>query len=722
MFLKRLEIQGFKSFAAKTTLDFSEDITAIVGPNGSGKSNITDAVRWILGEREAKSLRGAKSDDLIFAGTEKRARSGFAQASIYFDNSSGFFPVEYKEVVITRRIDRDGNSKFILNQSEVRLKDVIDFFARARLGARGLNIISQGESDYFLRADPIERRMLIEEMLGLKEYLLKKYRSERELKNTRINLDKAKALLEEMKPHIKMLRRQVHRYTERDKFLAELRDSEKIFYGAKVREIMSELSYLDPKIITIHQTITAKKEELSALESNLRRVETSEPQVKKQIEEIRTKRRELFNERMAFHIPLAVTISSRVNDEPAFAKNKKDPMEVIREIKTLASSVVEATSIQSLRDALDKILSLIDSLEQSAKNSPAPISVSNVVSSAPTTTVNPEFADKMNAFNKALDELDAVEKRLTAEIDDFNLVFRQAIKAVEAKKDELDTLEDEGARISFEKEKIKYRETELGHQLAAIDKTFAEFVNIPETQKIKENDFLTIERRIYRLRNELAAIGEVDESIIKESRDADERHNSVSTQIDELEKASIDLKALIKELDYKIHHEFSGALGKINKALSEFAVLMFGGGKIVLKLTESIILAREFVEGVEEVETSPLENDEPRQGIEIEVSLPKKRVKGLEALSGGERSLLATTVLFGLISISPPPFIILDEVDAVLDERNAKRFGEILNRFDGKTQFIIVTHNRVTMESADALYGVTISEDGSSKLVSLKLS
>ena len=712
MFLKRLEIQGFKSFATKTTLDFSEDITAVVGPNGSGKSNIADAVRWILGEREAKSLRGAKSDDLIFAGTEKRARSGFAQASIYFDNSSGFFPVEYKEVVITRRIDRDGNSKFILNQSEVRLKDVIDFFARARLGARGLNIISQGESDTFLRAHPAERRALIEEMLGLKEYLIKKRQSERELQNTRANLDKAKVSLEEMMPHIKMLHHQVQRYAKRDKFATELSQLEKIFYGAKVKEIINALSFLEPKIISIDKDISVKKGELVALEKDLQLSETSEPQVKKQIEEIRIKRRELFNERLTT-VPV-VASTPHIYNEPVIAKNKKDPVLIIREIKELASSVIETVSVESLRNALKKILALIDGLEQNTISE----SVKAIPPVASPVVINPEFTAKIDALNKALDELDIAERKLTAEIDSFNSVFRQAIKAVEAKKDELDALEDEKAKIYFEKEKIKYRETELKHQLAAIDKTFAEFIDIPQAE---ECDFLTVERRIYRLRNELAAIGEVDESIIKESQEADERHNLISTQISELEQASVDLKTLIKELDHKIHREFSSALGKINKELSDFAVLMFGGGKIVLKLEELVTSFSEPAPVATETIAPPPEEDEPRQGIEIEVSLPKKRVKGLETLSGGERSLLATAVLFGLISISPPPFIILDEVDAVLDERNARRLGEILNRFDGKTQFIVVTHNRVTMESADALYGVTMGEDGSSKLVSLKL-
>lgn len=703
MFLKRLELQGFKSFAAKTAIDFPEGITAIVGPNGSGKSNITDSIRWLLGERESKSLRGAKSDDLIFAGTEHRARSGFAQASIYFDNSSGFFPVEYKEVVITRRIDRDGDSRFLLNQSEVRLKDVIDFFARGRLGARGLNIISQGESDSFLRANPAERRALIEEMLGLKEYLLKKRSSERELRNTKVNLDKAAAMIEEMKPHIKMLRRQVGRYTERDKLAAELTELENAFYGGKVREILNELARFDPRMASIGDEITKKKEELSALETEMKQVESSEPEAKKKIEEIRLKRRELFNERLSA-APIA-TVPARQTS----VQNKKDPMALVREIKSLAAEAMEATSVEGLRGALKKILSLIDELEDKV-----------VVAAAPEVPkADPEFEAKMEAMGRMLDELDAMERKFTADMDGFNQVFRKAIKAVEAKKDELDALEDESARVSFEKEKIKYRETELEHQLSAMGRSFAEFVGIPET---KGFDPVAAERRIYRLRGELASIGEVDESIIRESQEAEERFESVSSQIEELKKASSDLKALIKELDHKIRHEFSGALGKINKELSDFAKLMFGGGKISLKLEEIMAPAEVSSPMEETVSVLPSEDEEPKQGIEIEVALPKKRVKGLEVLSGGERSLLSTAILFGLISISPPPFIVLDEVDAALDERNARRFGEMLDRFEGRSQFIVVTHNRATMESADALYGVTMGEDGSSKLVSLKLS
>jgi chromosome segregation protein len=701
MFLQRLELQGFKSFAGKTVLDFPGGVAAVVGPNGSGKSNVTDAIRWLLGERESKNLRGAKADDLIFAGTEKRARAGMAQASIYFDNSSGFFPTEYKEVVITRRIDRDGNSSFYLNQSEMRMKDIIDFFARARLGARGLNIISQGESDAFLRATPIERRELIEEVLGLKEYLLKKNSATRELKNTGVNLDKARGLLEEIKPHLRMLKRQVGRYEERDELAAELAALENDYFGSRARAIIKDLSRFEPEMASIDKEILSKKEELSVLESGFKGIESSEPKAKSDLEAIREKRRALFSERMAL-VPKPVFVPAPVVE----SREKKDPMTILGEIKILAESVMDISDSDELRKVLKKIVKAIVDLES------APIPA---VAQAPIIKKDEAFETKIAEFDLLFEELDVAEKKLTSELEGFNKVFRDSLTALERKKDEIQVLVDRRERIVFEREKIKYREEELENQLRAIGRSFAEFASMKDARE--DIDQFSAERRIFKLRNELAAIGDVDEGIVKEAKETEERHDGLVSQIDELEKASSDLKELIKELDHKIHHEFSVALGLINGELSDFAKLMFGGGRVALKLQTPIAPI------VSEGETIAPEGDEEevRQGIEIEVSLPKKRVKGLEVLSGGERSLLSVAILFGLISTSPPPFIVLDEVDAALDERNARRLGEILKRFEGKTQFIIVTHNRATMEAADVLYGVTMGDDGASKVVSLKL-
>ena len=203
-FLKSLELQGFKSFAAKTSLEFPARVTAIVGPNGSGKSNIVDAIRWVLGEREAKTLRGGTLENLIFSGTPKRTAQGFAKVSLYFDNAKKTFPIESTEVVVSRRADRSGTSEFAWNDMEIRLKELLPVFARARLGARGLNMIGQGESDVFVRSNPEERRLMIEEILGLREFRIKKNQAERRLESSRVNMEKVAAMLEELGPHLRM--------------------------------------------------------------------------------------------------------------------------------------------------------------------------------------------------------------------------------------------------------------------------------------------------------------------------------------------------------------------------------------------------------------------------------------------------------------------------------------------------------------------------------------
>jgi len=173
-FLTRLELHGFKSFAGKTVLEFPARIVAIVGPNGSGKSNIIDALKWVLGEREAKQLRGELLENLIFAGTPQRPAVSLAKVCLYFDNQSRLLPFDLSEAVLTRKVDRSGVSQFYLNDSEIRLKDLAPLLARARLGSRGLMMVSQGESDIFVKGNGEERRLMIEEVLGLKEFRLKK--------------------------------------------------------------------------------------------------------------------------------------------------------------------------------------------------------------------------------------------------------------------------------------------------------------------------------------------------------------------------------------------------------------------------------------------------------------------------------------------------------------------------------------------------------------------
>ena len=685
MFLKRLELQGFKSFASKTIIDFPAGIVAIVGPNGSGKSNITDAIRWLLGEREAKNLRGGKVDDLIFAGTEKKPRMGLAQATIYFDNSSGFFPTEFKEVAVSRRIARDGESKFFLNNDEVRLKDVVDFFAKSKLGARGLNIIGQGESDLILKATPIERREMIEEMLGLKEFILKKNSALRELKNTSVNLDKARALLEEIKPHLRMLRRQTGRYKERETVARDLDEWEKKYFGAKINVLNSEEKKLEPEVGVFNQAIDAERKNLADVERKLVETENAAPKSRVELGKISEERREFI---------------SRMRKEalrPDGPRQGKRPAgDIIAEIKKLAEEALDLP-FQEIQSALKRILEIASGFSNREEFAPV-----RVVEDA--------------EVNRLLDELDRREKNCMTGLEEFNRSFRRAVEAVGEVKEKIDGLENKRAKIIFEKERIKIRKEELNSQIQAIGRRMEEFNGVEISGFFDETE---AEKKIYRLRSELANIGEIDETMLKEAEETETRHDFLTREIGDLEKASVDLRGLIKELEQKIRRDFSVALAGINRELNSFSKLMFDGGKASLRIEDKkVAVSSESAET--DIEFSP-EIEEEAGGIEIDVSLPKKRIKGLEVLSGGERSLLAAAILFALISVSPPPFLVLDELDAALDERNARRFGELLKNFAKQTQAIIITHNRATMEAADVLYGVTMAEDGASRLVSLKL-
>ena len=198
MYFKRIEIQGFKSFADRTSIEFKDDISAIVGPNGSGKSNISDAISWVLGEQSVKSLRGNKMEDVIFSGTDKRRALGFAEVTIYLDNTDNSLPVDFSDVAVTRRMFRSGESEYYINKSSCRLKDVRSLFMDTGIGKDGYSIIGQGRIDEVLSNKPEDRRNIFEEAAGIVKYKTKKTETERKLYKTQENLIRIKDLISEI--------------------------------------------------------------------------------------------------------------------------------------------------------------------------------------------------------------------------------------------------------------------------------------------------------------------------------------------------------------------------------------------------------------------------------------------------------------------------------------------------------------------------------------------
>jgi chromosome segregation protein len=242
MLIKRVVIQGFKTFANRTEFIFDAGITAVVGPNGSGKSNVVDAVRWCLGEQSFSLLRSKKSSDIIFSGSDKKARLGLAQVSLTLDNSQGELPIDFAEIEITRRAYRDGENEYLLNGKPVRLMDITELLAQTGLGKRTYALVGQGLIDRALSLAPEERRALFEEAAGITGYQLKRGTTLRRLEATQQNLTRVHDIVAELSPRIKQLKRQAERAREQEQATLDLRVLLRDWYGYRWHTLLQQLA------------------------------------------------------------------------------------------------------------------------------------------------------------------------------------------------------------------------------------------------------------------------------------------------------------------------------------------------------------------------------------------------------------------------------------------------------------------------------------------------
>ena len=286
MQLKKLEIQGFKSFADKTEILFLDGITTIVGPNGSGKSNISDAIRWVIGEQSAKNLRGSKMEDVIFAGTQARKKVGFAEVSMYLDNSDGSLPIDYKEVIVTRRVYRSGESNYLINGNECRLKDIQAIFMDTGLGKDGYSIISQGKIDEILSNKSEERRHIFEEASGIVKYRTRKDEATRKLENTQITLQRVTDVINEIENNIGPLEQ---RAQTAKKFLA-LRDELKIL---DVKIFINSVDNNASNIEKIEDILNTLQKDVENQENLSKENEVKKQELKVKIQELSDKIEEL---------------------------------------------------------------------------------------------------------------------------------------------------------------------------------------------------------------------------------------------------------------------------------------------------------------------------------------------------------------------------------------------------------------------------------------------
>ncbi|MBI2637605.1 MAG: AAA family ATPase [Candidatus Sungbacteria bacterium] len=720
--LKRLELSGFKSFARSTALEFPASIAGVVGPNGSGKSNISESVRWVLGEQSMKSLRGKRGEDLIWNGSNTMPRMGKASVTLVFDNKKRNIPVDFEEVSITRKIFRDGLNEYYLNGSQVRLKDIVELIARMGLGDIKHNMIGQGEVDRILMsATPRERRELIEEAIGLKVYHIKKAEAERKLHASAENLKNVESLIRELTPHLKFLKEQAKKAESRQVYIEELKALERHYFKKGFDEIKKAFQRTEL--------------EKTPLEKKIKELETGIQEMFGMIRGLEGKARDSEEVR-----EIRAGIGALEGEERSISRELGRTEGRLEAEKAKPKTVTRIIDLDYVKDAVLRFVKLVREAEEEIDREAQKKKVTGLRNHLEAFLHNMEKGsiEEDAAANKEIEELAKAEQKLQEQMQRVVTRLKEAKEALYGKEKDYRKLQEELRnldrtirereeektmarealnRILFEEEKIKLREEELEKEFQMLGVSRDILEGPLEESEILGNE-QDMRRKIERLRAKLEEVGGIDDSVIKEYQETETRYVFLQKELEDTKNAILSLEELIGTLTKTLKENFEEGFASIKEEFHNYFRVIFGGGRAMLKMVEyGRRREPEDVEGLDEL----AEEEKREEGIDIEVDLPKKRIKNLAMLSGGEKALTSIAFLFAIVAVNPPPFLFLDETDAALDEANSKRYAEILKELAKKTQLIVVTHNRETMRVAGVLYGVTMGDDGVSKLLSLKL-
>ena len=343
MYLKRIEMQGFKSFADKTVIELKEGITTVIGPNGSGKSNISDAIRWVLGEQSMKSLRGSKVLDIIFAGTQNRKSLGFAEASLVFDNTDAELPIEYTEVTVTRKVYRSGETGYYINKVPCRLKDILELFMDTGIGRDGYSIIGQGKIDEILSNKSEDRRHIFEEAAGIVKYRIRKQESEKKLEHTKLNLLRINDILSEIETNLEPLKTQAQRATEYIDVKEKLKNIEVGLFAYNIEKNKQELEK-----IKSDNDIT--KNQCDMEETKLERIKIVKEELKSSIDDITSNIENMSNIGFESQKEIEMLNSDISVARTRIANNEDNTKRYIEEIEEKKQRLIELKEEEKRKD------------------------------------------------------------------------------------------------------------------------------------------------------------------------------------------------------------------------------------------------------------------------------------------------------------------------------------------------------------------------------------
>ncbi len=919
MFLKNIELLGFKSFANKTTFHFKPGVVAIVGPNGCGKSNVVDAIRWVLGEANARSLRGEVMDDVIFSGSVEKGPLGMAEVGITIVNDDKVLPIEYSEVDIKRRLYRSGESEFLINKNNVRLRDIQELFTDTGIGKASYSVMEQGNVDVLLNNKPEERMYIFEEAAGITRYKMRIKESYNKLKATEENLIRLNLIISEVEKEYRNLEKQSgkallfkrlkkedvkyetlynyeriqalrKRVSKNNTMLKELKDKqgrlkkEEDLLNNSIKEDIEKVRGLENKIVEIKSEIYKKEAELEAINSKSLHIKDRIYEIRNEIskknhlmEKVQKDRVELEEklhklsrekesiqdliqsqeEKLHKYLEEADYIDNAIQEgaekvlnntkeiegigesvgqlreelksvidrllkeiDNVKSKHKGNERRKIELIKNIGDSIVKMDS--TLNHHKEKLNDLIYSMERSStgilikqlseeieelrerlselkQNIETIIEIQDELSTiifgkeslhtqkeqmensiekllknerdlkSEIALINEELRksrDKKDEFAVLIDNLhtDIARNRERQKYyeQDSKIIELEMEKNEESLQDvesEINTLDGRREKLQsdlnslesqyncIEDEKLKFGEETKNNNLLiekivediqknesitgekrnhiekivksreALELNNAELLSKIETIIENFNESYAVSLELFRphkkiglqdiknkrekVKEEIRSLGQVNLIAIEEFNEVKKRYDYLMAQKDDLEKAKDDVNRLISDTVKSAKELFMVSFEKVKRNFNSIFRRLFNGGETDLYLTD--------------------DRDIFSSGVEIIACPPGKSLKRRSLLSGGEKGLTAVALLFAIFMVRPSPFCMLDEVDHDLDEENILRFIKLLKEFTDTTQFIIITHNRRTLEFADVLYGITTEQVGVSKIVSLDL-
>jgi chromosome segregation protein len=922
--LKSIDIMGFKSFPDRTRLEFAEGITALVGPNGCGKSNIVDAIKWVLGEQSARTLRADQMEAVIFNGTEGRKALNVAEIELLLSNDGKELLPDAAEIAVRRRLFRAGDSEYYINGTPVRLREVRELFYDTGIGKSAYSIMEQGRIDQILSTRPEERRTVFEEAAGITKYRIRGQEAERKLEKTQENIRQVEGILGEVKRSHDSLKQQAEKTQAYRRLRERVFELELDIHLVRLRELTQERDRLEERLArqqaergrlkgaidSIRQTMEQGIDQVNTMESSLvenqkalYRIDLERSTKDNQIKMLRERQAEIereiaaaeeraralgkkleaskeghsrktsqlaelgallvdverniegfqtdirqFEERIRGNdAQIAVAGEETVRLEGEVERLRGDLRQITDDIVTQLDQKLKelgysaagrqaaeariisaletlriqllgkvrlvedyrllghlgetelsrllSSTAQSFQETLTRIEELAGHFADYRRWTPlfleeflAPegiITRKREIDRRITETLagialkrgeadrlaaeNRTLNAKIGEYQRTLEELRVNRARMYAqrtaftgelerlglEIAEQDLALRESLEqtgkarerhaAIEA---QIAGLAEEGRRLEAEDRRVKKELASLEGAISQKNKNLVKTEQALKTrtgeleqaqgqmeklqvgqaelkaeiralyanfQEAHSRDLSEHEGRMFEIRTalkelrgelsevreELKKLGQVNLMAPEEFAEVSQRYKFLTGQLDDLRRANADLVEITREIRTESAEMFLATYNTIKKNFHMMFRRLFGGGRAELKLLDA---------------DNVLES-----GIEIYAQPPGKKLENINLLSGGEKTLTAIALLFSFFMVRPSPFCVLDEIDAALDEQNVGRFIHVLKEFAAGSQFLIVTHNKKTISSADTFLGITMEESGVSKIVTLRV-